>query len=361
MLSESCNRVDAESSLNSNNQTSTKIVTRMLRICDSKWSSSTQQQQQQQQASGYANPNFNQRLNRESVNYNTQENLDQIQNMYTSGSATNSATLTETVLDCDDSVTLQKHHLLQSAYFHELVGDQAENSSLFMTFNSSASATSSVVCRLTIKDIDAHFVSMLRKCLDGDNTYAELVSPYSNKYTWKTPCRCSVINDFSRKLPQSDIFSDRKLFCHNDFFNYMNSRKTLSIKSIGIAELNRPITSIASLNARINENESNQNIVLILATLDSQILMFNYNTSANVAYKYDQISLINGKSISAKQHIPASASLSINLAVVESDVFNETSKRVLYATYDRYLYKINLQNCEQYRTCEICLNGASNR
>lgn len=32
-------------------------------------------------------------------------------------------------------------------------------------------------------------------------------------------------------------------------------------------------------------------------------------------------------------------------------------QRTLFATYDRYLYKINLQNCKQFHTCDTCLNG----
>ena len=352
MLSESCNRVDADSNLsgsgsgsNSNQTTaSTKIVTRMLRICDSKWSANGGQQQQ--------------RLNRD---FNTQENIEQLQSLYASASssATNSAMLTETVLDCEDGSTGQKHHLLQSAHFHE-VPNSSDESMLFMTFNSSSSPSTSAVCKLTIKQIDAHFVSMLRKCLDGDNSYAELVSPYSNKYTWKTPCRCSVITDFSRKLPQSDVLNlnERKLFCHNDFFNYMNSRRTLSIKSIGIELPNtKPITSIVTMNVD-NENPDSNSLVLILSTLDAQIYMLNFDVQNNYAKIYDQISLASVKSSAGQISLSTSAALNINLVVSQSEMLNAT-RRSLYVTYDRYLYKINLQNCEQYRTCETCLNGAS--
>lgn len=350
MLSESCNRVDADSGLSGsgsgtnspgNNQTSsTRIVTRMLRICDSKWSSSS-----------------NQRLNRESSTYNTPENLEQIQNLYTSssGSATNSAMLTETVLDCEDSLTGHKYNLLQSAHFHELVDD---NSILFMTFNSSTRPTSSVVCKLTIKQIDAHFVTMLRKCIDGDNSFAELVSPYSNKYTWKTPCRCSIITEFSRKLSQFDASNERKLFCHNDLFNYMNSRRTLTMYSIKTELGNRkPITSIATAN--VNKGDAHR-LAIILATLDAQIYMLDYDLHTDFARIYDQVGLVNVKSASIKPPVmSSSAALDINLVVVESELTNST-RHVLYATYDKYLYKINLQNCDQYRTCEMCLNGADN-
>lgn len=352
MLSESCNRVDADSGLSSglgvngvnsnSNQTlsTTKIVTRMLRICDSKWSSGGGQQ----------------RLNRDSSSYNTPENLEQLQSLYTSSasSATNSAMLTETVLDCVDAGSGRKHHLLQSAHFHELA-DGSDDSILFMTFNSSTTPSTSAVCKLTMREIDAHFVTMLRKCLDGDNSYAELVSPYSNKYTWKTPCRCSVITDFSRKLPQADLVNERRLFCHNDFFNYMNSRRALTVRSIGGGlPVTRPITAIVSTNVE----DRNGHIVMALATLDAHVLLLDYDLNSDVARLYDQVSLAGGPLKPAI--VTSSVALGINLAVVEVQHVNSSTRRVLYATYDHYLYKINLQNCEQYRTCEMCLNGALN-
>lgn len=343
MLSESCNRVDAESTP-LNNQTANKIVTRMLRICDTKWSSVN-------------NGDYSNRHNRDS---NNQETLEQISNLY-AGSATNSATLTETVIECDDELTGTKHHLLQSAHFHELPSSKHANtytddSILFLTFNSSTSASSSALCKIRIKEIDNHFVSMLRKCLDGDNNYAELVSPYSNKNTWKTPCRCSIINDFSRKPSQSDMQNDRRLFCHNDFFNYINSRQTLTLKSVSldVAGQIKPITSIVSLNM----NQHNK-IMLAFSTLDAQIILNSYDQATNRAEKYDQISLLDSS-------IPLSVSsaLNINLALVDtsskfkSNNFSSSFQRSLFVTYDRYLFKINLQNCEQFQTCDSCLGLA---
>lgn len=243
ILSESCNRVDVESM---SNKTTPKIVTRMLRICDSKWSGDS-----------------NQRGNRES---NSQDPSETLASLLTS-SETNSATLTETVLDCDDQISGSKHYLLQSAYFHEISSKNPngeDNSILFLNFNTT-------VCKVRIKEIENHFLSMLRKCLDGDNNFAELVSPYSNKNTWKTPCRCSYLNDYSRKSPQSD---DRKLFCHNDFFNYINSRKTLTIQSINlnISDKIKPISSLVSLNT-----DSSEKLVLILSTLDAKVYMFLFD------------------------------------------------------------------------------------
>ena len=95
MLSESCNRIDdvdttsSSSSLNqtqqSSNGASAKIVTRMLRICDTKYSATS-------------------RTNRESSTFNSGEVIDHIQSLYTGGSASNSATLTETVIDCEENL-----------------------------------------------------------------------------------------------------------------------------------------------------------------------------------------------------------------------------------------------------------------
>jgi hypothetical protein len=318
MLSESCNRVDADL----NNQTMSKIVTRMLRICDNKWSQT-----------------LNNRSNRESS-----ETFEQIANLY-SNSATNLATLTETVVDCEDKVTGIKYSMLQSAYFHPQSNQRPahdDDSILFMTFNSSSSSN---VCKVTIKEIDKHFVSMLNNCLEGDNNYAELVSPYSNKNTWKTPCRCSIINDSNRKsrVSSSDSSStDRKLFCHNDIFNYINSRKLLTIRSIEIQDQMPTTKSFTSL---VTLNHSTDSLVLILATSDARIVMLRYDIRNNRAQEYDQIEL-------ATTYNPASISsaFSINLAVHENN-----STRSLYVTYGRYLYKINLQHCAMFDTCESCV------
>jgi hypothetical protein len=101
MLSESCNRIDdidttmimssslnQTSSANNNNNINgggSKIVTRMLRICDTKYNAFS-------------------RTNRESTMFNSGEAvIDHIQSLYTGGgAASNSATLTETVIECED-------------------------------------------------------------------------------------------------------------------------------------------------------------------------------------------------------------------------------------------------------------------
>jgi hypothetical protein len=106
MLSESCNRIDdidttmilSSSSLNQTQQQQqqsssansngggggSKIVTRMLRICDTKYNAFS-------------------RTNRESTMFNSGEAvIDHIQSLYTGGAASNSATLTETVIECED-------------------------------------------------------------------------------------------------------------------------------------------------------------------------------------------------------------------------------------------------------------------
>ena len=208
---------------------------------------------------------------------------------------------------------------------------------------------------------------MLRKCLDGDNNYAELVSPYSNKNTWKTPCRCSIINEFSRKSSQSDMENDRKLFCHNDFFNYMNSRKTLTIKSIGMKGRNNnnngksnTFTSITTLNFKENS------LILILSTLNARVLMLKYDLENNAALKYDEVNLLKALPTAVNSQTPLlSSALNINLAVLDTSA-NRLSedtplKRDLFVTFDRYLYAINLQNCEQFTDCESCLGIKENQ
>jgi len=101
--------------------------------------------------------------------------------------ATNLAVLGEVVIDCDDDLG-NKYHLLQSAFFLQ----QQQDSTLFMSFNSSSSK--SAVCSVKLQKLEDHYSNMLRKCMDGDNSAAELVSPYSNMQTWKAPCRCSMIS-----------------------------------------------------------------------------------------------------------------------------------------------------------------------
>ena len=284
ILPESCNRIDTMDSMS--NQTSTKIVTRLLRICDTKSSNANghsgekpqhQQQQQQQQSS----------------NQDTME--QQFNSIFNAGSSGASlATLTETVLDCDDQID-GKFHLLQSAHFHENPS-KPESSTLFLTFSSTKSAASSAVCRITIKEIDNHFLLMLRKCLDGDNDYGELVSPYSNKNSWKTPCRCSTMTDQNKKPTVYTAQDHAKLFCHNDMFNYMNSRQTLTLKAIQMDtfEPSRPVTAITSMPISNDMGLSDeQNLVLILTDLSAQLLLMSYNADSNLARQYDQISLLS--------------------------------------------------------------------
>jgi hypothetical protein len=249
ILPESCNRMDSMMD-SASNQTSTKIVTRLLRICDTKAASSSE------------NRNVN------------QETIDQFNNIYNSAnSGANLATLTETVLDCDDEIE-GKFHLLQSAHFQALP-ESSENSTLFLTFNNTRLPTQSSVCKITMKEIDEHFLLMLRKCLEGDNNYGELVSPYSNKNSWKTPCRCSTMSDTTAKKPALLSTSDhRKLFCHNDMFNYMNSRQTLTLRSIEMDtfEAIRPITAISSLLvSSATSSPHNPELVLVLADINAQV------------------------------------------------------------------------------------------
>jgi len=126
---------------------------------------------------------------------------------------------------------------------------------------------------------------MLHKCMDGDNSYAELVSPYSNKATWKAPCRCSMITDLWKNMSPRDRLDDRKLFCHNDYFNYLNGRVPLSLRSIqlrdqsgssGVAvSLAKVITSVTALASDVERQDSS--IVMVLATADAKLLMTTYD------------------------------------------------------------------------------------
>lgn len=270
ILPDSCNRMDPISSASSGSSSSqassdsfysnqTKVITRLLRICDGG----------------------------QSIN---QETLDNIYQSAASGnSGANLATLTETVMDCDDPID-GKFHLLQSAHFHRIDSDP-DSSILFMTFNRSRS---SAVCKITVQQIDDHFMQMLDKCMKGDNEYGELVSPYSNKNSWKTPCRCSTITDSTKKASSSYYTqpSDlRRLFCQNDLFNYMNSRKVLTMQSIEMkSSENRQATAITSVT--IDENQRNS-LVLVISDTAAQLSMFVYDIKSNMAIQYDQISLLS--------------------------------------------------------------------
>ncbi|RNA23642.1 plexin-A2 isoform X1 [Brachionus plicatilis] len=303
ILSESCNRIDADKLPN---KKIPKIVTRMLRICDSKMFKNYQP-----------------------------DSLNSLSSILSS-----SATLTETTIDCDDHGS--KFHLLQSARFHELTNKTVDNSMLFLTFNNS---NESRICQIKIKQIDEHYEKMLKNCLKGDNTYAELVSPYSNKNTWKTPCRCSVINEFPYQTSRE---YNPSLFCQNDFFNYMNSRKTLSTQSIRLDADMEPVTAIASLNT-----DHTDRIILIVSTVDAKIGMLVHSLEKNTASIYEQINLLKSAHFYHRPTLSKSAVFEINLDLVSVDS-GDVSKRLLYATYDKYLFKIDLQNCQQYQNCDTC-------
>ena len=166
-----------------------------------------------------------------------------------------------------------------------------------MTFNNTSSsssvsetATKSVVCSVKLQKLEDHYSTMLSKCMDGDNSYAELVSPYSNKATWKAPCRCSMITDLWKDMEQSDRLNIRKLFCHNDYFNYLNGRVPLTLNSIQLYDgqnknnnhykggapllFSKVITAVSVL---VIDGEESPSIVMILATLDAKLLMTTYD------------------------------------------------------------------------------------
>lgn len=250
ILTQSCNRIVTQQA---NSQTNSIVVTRMVRICDTSWSGD--------HSSGSTNKRNNH-----------QENMEQLNDRFAQ-TATNLAVLAEVIIDCEDSNGL-RYHLLQSAYF---LDNNHNNATLFMTFN--ATSGKSAVCSLTLNKLENHYSTMLRKCMDGDNSYAELVSPYSNKATWKAPCRCSMIMDLWRNIEPFDRGNDRKLFCHNDYFNYLNGRMPLTLNSISIYEktniqLTKTITGIVAVPSDVTENSP---LVLILSTLDAKITMASYD------------------------------------------------------------------------------------
>lgn len=213
-----------------------------------------------------------------------QENLERLSEHF-APSATNLAVLTELVLDCDDTLTGNKYHLLQSAFFLE----QGDDATLLMSFNSSHSSTAkSAVCAVKLAKIEEHYSGMLRKCMAGDNSAAELVSPYSNMLTWKAPCRCSMLMQEFFVLP-AEKQSDRKLFCHNDYFNYLNGRVPLSLRAIRMPGLGGSITGITALHT--DATHQSGPIVLVLATSNAKVLMFTYDETTGSAHRYPAIFL----------------------------------------------------------------------
>lgn len=313
LLTEQCARVDSGST--SSNSTNPKLVTRMLRVCDSKWSG----------------------------NLNNQE---KIMNNIFSASCSNSATFSESILDCEDQLTGLKHNLLQSAYYQPISSANSDDSILFMAFNSSFSLTQ-VVCKIRVKEIDNYFLTAQQNCLKGDNTFSQLKSPYFTIDNIKS-CRCSLIPDSSRSA------------WSNDNNNYLNSHKILSVQSINFDDVKqlKLITSITSLRTDLHNK-----IAIIISTLNAQIYMLSYDLEANIAHKYSQINLLSAYQNSSFKTLPLSVSSAsnINLAIVDTSSNDKfPQQRALFVTYDRYLYKINLQNCKQYDTCETCLNGPAN-
>jgi hypothetical protein len=115
ILPDSCNRMDHASDTIAN-QTTTKVVTRLLRVCDAKAANGGGAETNRNGGGGGAS---------------NQDTIDQFSNMYNSGAS--SATLTETVIDCDDQVD-GKFHLLQSAHFQPLA-ESPDDSLLFLSFN----------------------------------------------------------------------------------------------------------------------------------------------------------------------------------------------------------------------------------
>ena len=317
-----------------NNQTESTVVTRMLRICDTSHVAA--------QAS--------------KRDFSEQEAADKFSSVFAQ-SATNLATLSELVIDCEENGV--KYELLQSA--HLLSGQGVADPVLFMSFNTTSNQQAgSATCSIRLGSLESHYSNMLRRCLDGDNTHVELISPYSNKATWKAPCRCSMITDYWKNSGQpDDLLNDRKLFCHNDYFNYMNSRQPLTLNAIKVrneAGNRAAITSLVSL------HNHDANIVLVGATVEAKIFMATYNLDTNEAVQYDQVDLL--ATLGAKS-FHKSASHDINLAIADDSQLPVSAgtaiDRSLYATFDHYLFKVDLQHCQQFQTCDSCLSGHNNQ
>ena len=294
VIAESCNGMFTASA---NNQTTSSIVTRLLRIYDT---------------TANKNPNFN-------------DNSEPL---------TNLPTISELVLDCENRGV--KYHILQSAHFES--GNEA---SLFMAFNttSTSSVTPSAVCPVKISKLDEHFSQLVSKCLEGRNNYLDPVSPYSNKNTWKTPCRCSMILDYIKKSGNLEILSNQhKIFLHNDYLSYMSGRQALSLSAVQL-----DFESRAGIGA-IAATKSGDKTVLIAATQDNQVHLSVYHAETNKASKYDKIDLTSlAPSLS---HYSNHISIAINDNPLNS---------ALYLTSNNFLFKLSLQNCAKFKTCDSCV------
>lgn len=93
------------------------------------------------------------------------------------------------------------------------------------------------------------------------------------------------------------------------------------------------------------------------------------------SYRYDQVDLLkNGKSLISHKYSQASVRLAaqgMQMLVaddyqlpdnaVENSTGNENERnvkeRALYVTFDRFLYKLDLQSCDEFKTCDSCLGN----
>jgi hypothetical protein len=323
----SCNNVVTSPA---NNRTQSTIVTRMLRICETSWNE----------------------VNKNNNNNNNNNNNDLTS--FFSSAATNLATLTEIIIDCEDELN-NKYHLLQSASFHAT--ENSDSSQLFMIFNSSeplapTAPPKSALCSLKIKDINQKFNKMLLNCLEGKNELAEPVSPYSNKNTWKTPCRCSMIDTYYWRSTASNNITDeemRSLFCRNDYFNYMNGKHPLTLKSIDIID-KKSIFAMTCINLVPIDSKS---IVLIIATSEATIIQAKYNIQTNEAFIYDKQSLLDDFfNENERPKLDETAVNSIQLTIVNKQLF---------ASYNNYLFQISLDNCQRFKDCASCIGGINNK
>ena len=141
----------------------------------------------------------------------------------------------------------------------------------------------------------------------------------------------------------------------------IKSDADLTIKSVELADVNaenQVATTTTTFTSIVTLNYDASSLILVISTLNAHILKFKYDVASNVAVKYDQIDLLESVYNVTSLVSVASAALNINLAVIDSSIDDtelSPAKRTLFVTYDRYLFKVNMQNCEQFDTCESCL------
>jgi len=93
-----------------------------------------------------------------------------------------------------------------------------------------------------------------------------------------------MITDLWKNMPRRDRLDDRKLFCHNDYFNYLNGRVPLTLNSIHLQDQNNnnnavPLSKvITSVTVMLSDTQrADSLLVIVLATSDAKLLMSAYD------------------------------------------------------------------------------------